>query len=289
MPIHDKRPQVTADTGVAEESVAPLADGDIHVCLDGPRDAPALLLIHGSAAFARSWDPLVPLLTGSHRVIRIDLLGSGGSAKPIGGDYAIPEQGRRTGEVLDRLGVAHAVVVGHSGGGLVATALAEQRPDLVTALALIDTGPGLDALIAPESGSVSSSQWPPTEEEVRRLASSGFSREGYEVPQQFVDEVRGMDFAVFAAAMQAPRDYLTQQVAPDRLKVLGKPLLVIFGEEDRRWRPSSADDYRVVPGARVEMLAGVGHSPNMEDPPRTAALLLAFADALPLSVRHAAG
>lgn len=57
-------------------------DGGIHVCQDGPRDAPALLLIHGSASSTRSWDPLVPLLTGSHRVIRIDLLGHGRSAKP---------------------------------------------------------------------------------------------------------------------------------------------------------------------------------------------------------------
>jgi pimeloyl-ACP methyl ester carboxylesterase len=44
--------------------------------------------------------------------------------------------------------VRHAVVVGHSTGGMVATALAEQRGDLVTALALIDTGPRADAFIS---------------------------------------------------------------------------------------------------------------------------------------------
>jgi pimeloyl-ACP methyl ester carboxylesterase len=51
---------------------------------------------------------------------------------------------------------------------------------------------------------------------------------------------------------------------------------VLFGDEDRRWRPSSANDYRTVPGATVEMLSGAGHSPNLEDPPRTAVPLLAF-------------
>lgn len=271
MTIPDDKPQVKGD---AEASFLPLDGGDIHVREDGPRDAPALLLIHGTAASTISWDPLVPLLTPSHRVVRIDLLGSGRSAKPAGGDYTVPAQARRAGEALDRLGVERAVVVGHSGGGLVATALAERRPDLVTALALIDTGPSMDAFIGPDTGAVE--QWPLPEEQVRRLASSGFSREGYEMPQAFVDEVRGMDLAVFAELMRTPRDYVTQQTAPDRLKVLGKPLLVIFGELDRRWRPASAFDYRVVPGARVEMLPDVGHSPNMEDPSRTAEVLLGF-------------
>ncbi|MFE6631885.1 alpha/beta fold hydrolase, partial [Streptomyces rochei] len=47
---------------------------------------------------------------------------------------------------------------------------------------------------------------------------------------------------------------------------------------DRRWRPASAADYRVVPGARVELLPGAGHTPILEEPRRTAALLLDFAE-----------
>jgi hypothetical protein len=80
----------------------------------------------------------------------------------------------------------------------------------------------------------------------------------------------------FIATSRAAVDYLTQRALPDRLTALGTPLLVIFGEEDRRWRSSSAADYRAVPGASVELLPGVGHTPILEDPPRTAALLLAF-------------
>ncbi|GIH59743.1 alpha/beta fold hydrolase [Microbispora siamensis] len=274
MTVSDGKPRVEDET--TESSMLSLDDGDIHVCQDGPRDAPALLLIHGSASSARSWDRLVPLLTGSHRVIRIDLLGHGRSAKPAGPSYAIPDQGRRVGAALDRLGVECAIVAGHSSGGAVATALAEQRPDLVTALVLINTGPGMDAFIAPESAAIAPSQWPPTDEQLRRFASTGFSRAGYRIPPELLDEVRIMTYHTLTATMQGTRDYLEQRALPDRLAVLGKPLLVIFGEDDRRWRSSSAADYRVVPGAEVELLPGLGHSPILEGPGRTARSLLAF-------------
>ncbi|MEU6425563.1 alpha/beta hydrolase [Microbispora sp. NPDC046973] len=270
----DGRQPVEGET--AESSTLSLDDGDIHVCQDGPRDAPALLLIHGSASSARSWDRLVPLLTGSHRVIRIDLLGHGRSAKPAGPSYAIPDQGRRVGAALDRLGVERAIVAGHSSGGAVATALAEQRPDLVTALVLINTGPGMDAFIASESAAIAPSQWPPTDEQIRRFASTGVSRAGYRIPRELLDEVRVMTHHTLTATMQGTRDYLERRTLPDRLAALGTPLLVIFGEDDRRWRSSSAADYRAVPGAKVELLPGLGHSPILEDPPRTARSLLAF-------------
>ncbi|MGW6817450.1 alpha/beta fold hydrolase [Streptomyces sp. NPDC055005] len=236
-----------------------------------------LLFIHGSATSGRSWDALVPLPAALHRVIRIDLPGHGRSAEPVGGDYSIPEQGRRIGTVLDRLGVDHATVVGHSSGGHAATALAEERPGLVTALVLIDTGPGMDAFIAPGPTTIDPAQWPPTDEQIRRFASTGF-RAGHQVPQELVDEMRGMTHRAITSAMQASTAYLNQQALPHRLRALGKPLQVVFGTQDRRWRPSSAADYHVVPGANVELLPGVGHTPIPEDPPRTAAILLSFAE-----------
>ncbi|MGW4472521.1 alpha/beta fold hydrolase [Nonomuraea sp. NPDC004354] len=276
MTASDGGPYVTGGAEATQISTLPMDDGDIHVCQDGPRDAPALLLIHGSASSTRSWDPMVQLLTGSHRVIRIDLLGHGRSAKPADRSYALPDQARRVGAALDLLGVEHTVVVGHSSGGAVATALAEQRPDLVTALALINTGPSLDAFIAPESAAFAASQWPPTDEQLRQFASTGFSRAGYQIPQELLDDARAMTYHTLTTTMQATRHYMEQRALPDRLAVLGKPLLVIFGEDDRRWRSSSASDYRAVPGAKVELLPGLGHSPLLEDPLRTATPLLAF-------------
>ncbi|MCX2180205.1 alpha/beta fold hydrolase [Streptomyces sp. SKN60] len=258
-------------------TASPSDRDDLHVCQDGPRDAPALLLIHGTASSARSWDPMVPLLTGSHRVIRIDLLGHGRSAKPDDRSYEIPDQAGRVGAALDRLGVGRAVVVGHSSGGVVATALAEQRPELVTALALVNTGPHLGAFIAPpEPAAAGPAVWPPTDEQLRAFASTAFSRPGFRVPEELLDDVRGMTPHTYTASTRGTVSYLQRQGLPERLAVLGKPLLVLFGEDDRRWRSSSAADYRVVPGARIELLPGLGHSPLLEDPARTATALLAF-------------
>ncbi|MFI6518203.1 alpha/beta fold hydrolase [Spirillospora sp. NPDC050679] len=275
------------DAEAAGGSILPLEGGNVHVRQDGPRGAPALVLVHGLAGSVHWWDALVPMLSRSHRVIRIDLLGHGRSAKPAGGGYAIQDQGRRVGEALDRLGARQATVVGHSTGGSVATALAEQRRDLVTALVLIDSGPRLDAFVS--DGFVGRLLFVPvvgqalwrlrTDGIVRRGMETAFSRRGYAPPQRLVDDVRGMTYHALTATSRAVDDYLEQRPLPDRLAPLGKPLLVVFGQEDRRWRSSSAADYRAVPNARIELLPGIGHSPMLEDPPRTAALLLDFASA----------
>ncbi|MFE1014812.1 alpha/beta fold hydrolase [Streptomyces sp. NPDC058794] len=274
----DREPPTTGGDGDTQSSVLHLERGDLHVRRDGPRDAPALLLIHGSATSSRSWDALVPLLAGSRQVIGIDLPGHGRSAEPARRDYDTSEQARTLGAALDRLGVDQVLAVGHSSGGYAVTALAEQRPGLVTALALISTGPGVDAFVAPDAPGLDPARWPPTDEQIRRFASTGF-RAGHRIPQELVDDLRGMTYHAVTAAMRASTAYVDEQPLPGRLAVLGKPLLMIFGDQDRRWRPSSAADYRAVPGAEVEMLPGAGHTPILEEPRRTADLLLAFAEA----------
>jgi len=248
---------------------------DIHVCQDGPRDAPALLLVHGTGASARSWDPMVPLLTGSHHVIRVDLPGCGRSAAPDGGRYAVADLARQVGAALDGLGVDRVTVAGHSSGGVFATALAEQRPDLMAGLVLINTGPDMAAYIAKDVPLRAASWTDLTDDQIRQAMSDGF-RPGFEIPQSFVDQFRDIDLRVFGAMSQAIRAYLDERSLPRRLVPLGTPLLVIFGDQDGRWSPSSANDYRAVPGATVEMMPGAGHSPNLEDPARTAVPLLAF-------------
>jgi pimeloyl-ACP methyl ester carboxylesterase len=223
------------------------------------------------------------MLSATYHVIRIDLPGHGQSDKPSGGDYSIPAQGRRVGQVLDRLGIKHAITAGHSTGGYVATALAEQRADLVTAIALIDTGPRMDDFIS--DGPVGQLLFAPvlgqllwrlrTDGIIRRGLSTAFAP-GFNIPQQFVDDTRHMTYHALTAASRASDDYLNQRPLPDRLAELGKPLLVIFGEQDQRWHSSSAALYRAVAGSKVELLPGVGHSPMTEDPARTDALLLSF-------------
>ena len=75
-----------------------------------------------------------------HRVVAVDLLGHGGSEKPRSG-YSIPTRPKLVAEALGKLGVRDAEVVGHSLGGPVAIALAEQSPQLVDRLVVIDSIP----------------------------------------------------------------------------------------------------------------------------------------------------
>jgi pimeloyl-ACP methyl ester carboxylesterase len=256
----------------------------MHVVEDGGPDAPALLLIQNAATPLALWDPVVEALAGAYRVIRADLLGHGRPGPAAG--YDVPAQARRAGATLDRLNAGRVTVIGHSSGGMVATALAEQRPGQVAALALINTGPSPDAkvpdppvtrlLTAPLAGRL---LWQlKTEGTIRKAARTGFTRP-VDIPGAVVAHVQAMTYRSFTATMRGYWDYLSQRSIPDRIAGLGLPVLVIFGTDDLRWRSASAAAYRHVPGARVEMLPGVGHTPIVEDPRLTATLLLDFAAA----------
>lgn len=260
-------------------------DGDMHVAEDGRPGAPALLLIQNAAAPLACWDPFVPQLAGAHRVIRVDLLGPGSPADPAD-RYDVHAQARRVGAALDSIGVSQVTVVGHSSGCTVATALAEQRPGAVAGLALIDFGPSLAAKV-PERPlfRLALTQFPGqllwrlrTEASVRKAVRAGFTRP-VDIPAVFVEHALEMTHRDFVGAMRGPLDYLAQRSLDDRLAGLGIPLLVIFGADDQRWRSSLASAYEAVPGARVELLPGVGHSPMLEDPQTTGKLLLDFASA----------
>ena len=262
-----------------------LDDGDLHVVEHGKSDAHAVLLLSNAAAPTAIWDPVVPFLHGAFRVIRVDQLGHRRQAVPSGG-YAITAQAHRIAAALDRPAVSRVTVIGHSSGCMLATALAEQRPDAVVALALIDMGPSLDAklpdsplfhlLMAPAAGPL---LWRlRTPELIRKAARAGMARR-VDIPDAFIEHSERLTHRDLVGTMRAAKDYLRERSLPDRLAPLGVPLLVVFGADDRRWRSSSAVEYRVVPGARIELLAGVGHTPMMEDPETTGALLLDFAEA----------
>ncbi|MQS16089.1 alpha/beta fold hydrolase [Streptomyces kaniharaensis] len=276
---------VSVRTATAEASggqIVRLPGGDIHVVQDGPPGAPTVVLLHGLGGSTAWWDPVLPALRDLH-VVRVDLLGHGGSAKPADG-YGMAEQARRVGAVLDRLGVRRATVVGHSTGGDVATALAEQRRDLVAAIALIDTGPRLDAYIGDSftgqlvaTPVVGELLWRlRTDGTIRDALSTAFTRQ-VRIPDQIITDIRGMTYRSLTATDDASTAYTKERPIPDRLAGLDLPTLVIFGSQDRRWQPSSAQDYHRIPHARIEILDGVGHTPMFEDPDTTGALLHGFA------------
>ncbi len=260
----------------------------LNVREDGAVTAPALVLIHGLGGSIHWWDAVTPVLAKAHYVIRIDLLGHGRSAKPGGNQYSIPHQARLVGDVLTRLGITHAIVIGHSTGGYVATSLAEQRPLLVTALVLIDTGPSMSAYIS--GGPTGNLLTTPvigqliwrlrTDFLLRQAMGSAFSRPGYRIPQRIIDDLSGMTYHALTATSLASDMYIQQEPMPQRLKQVGKPLLVLYGADDHRWHPASYAQYSAVPGARIEAVPGVGHSPMLEDPAGTSSRILAFVNPL---------
>ncbi|MCV7400092.1 alpha/beta fold hydrolase [Mycobacterium fragae] len=266
----------------ARDHLVSVGGNNIHVVENGPGEGPALLLIHGHAGSTAWWGQMIPWLAVDHRVIRLDLLGHGRSDKPADG-YTMSEQARVVGSVLTQLGVNRVIAIGHSTGAVVATALAEQRRDIVTALVLIDTGPNVDAFLWPgglgelvEVPVIGRLVWALRNRfTIRKALSSAFTRE-VDIPVQIIDDVRRMRHRTVATTPKETKAFLAQRSLPDRLRELMIPTLVIFGVEDRRWRSSSAGEFSVVPHVNVELLAGVGHTPMLEDPGRTAELITSF-------------
>lgn len=253
----------------------------MRVVHDGPRQAPPLLLIHGSGASSGSWGPMVPALADRHHVIRVDLPGCGHS--PPAPSYGVPDQADAVAALLDDLGLDGVAVVGHSSGGYVATALAERRPGLVGPLALVSTGPALDALLpqplilrvllGPPFGPL---LWSRRSDAMLRRGIAATAARPVDVPDDVVAELRGTTYRAFRGIMRGNTAYIAERGVPERLAALGKPALVVFGAADPRWDPASAHRYAAVPGARVETLPGVGHLPMFEAPEATGALLLDF-------------
>jgi pimeloyl-ACP methyl ester carboxylesterase len=253
----------------------------VHVVHDGPREAPPLLLIHGSGFSGASWSRVVPALAGRHHVIRVDLPGCGQS--PPARSYDVPVQADRVAALLDDLGLRRVAVVGHSSGGYVATALAEQRPDLLGSLALISSGPSLDAflpqpvvlrvLLAPPLGPL---LWRRRSDAMIRRAIGATCARPVDIPDDLVADLHATTYRTTRTVLRRNTAYITERSVPERLAALAIPVLVIFGGADPRWDPSSAHQYDAVPNARVDLLPGVGHIPMLEAPGATSELLVRF-------------
>jgi 3-oxoadipate enol-lactonase / 4-carboxymuconolactone decarboxylase len=113
-------------------------DLTVHLQLDGPIDAPPLLLVHSLGTSNAIWDTQVAALRRSFYVIRFDLRGPGLTATTPG-PYDIAMLARDALAVLDSLGIASAHVAGISIGGLIAQSLTVQAPARVRSLILVDT------------------------------------------------------------------------------------------------------------------------------------------------------
>jgi pimeloyl-ACP methyl ester carboxylesterase len=108
----------------------------------GDGDDPEIVLLHGGAQNAHTWDTVALALR--RPLVAVDLPGHGRSAWTDDHDYRPSANAGAVAAAVEELAPDAAVVVGMSLGGLTAAALAGIRPDLVRRLVLVDVTPGVD-------------------------------------------------------------------------------------------------------------------------------------------------
>ena len=114
-----------------------LPDLRLNAELSGPQGGPPLVMLHALGLDLGIWDGLVAALP-RHRILRLDMRGHGGSDVPPA-PYTMGSLIRDTERAMDHHGMAEAVVIGLSIGGLIAQGLAVKRLDLVRGLVLSNT------------------------------------------------------------------------------------------------------------------------------------------------------
>lgn len=136
-------------SGVSDgRSVLVLAPGDT-VAITAAGSGRAVIVVPGLLGAAYGFRHVIPALVNSgHRVIVVEPLGTGGSARPEYADYTLEGQARRVLHVMNAGGVRDAVLLCHSVGGSICYRLALQAPDRVEGIVAINGGPDEHAATA---------------------------------------------------------------------------------------------------------------------------------------------
>jgi pimeloyl-ACP methyl ester carboxylesterase len=278
----------SAEATVPGGRILDLPDGEMQVVEGGPRNGDPIVLIHCFSCAIDWWDGMRPRLEADHRVIAVDLLGHGGSEKP-GSGYTPENQAKLVAQALAKLRVRDAEVVGHSLGGAVAVALAEQDPQLVDRVAIVDMPPDNSY---GDLGFIAGLAFQPVLGEALWTIKLDFSvrdglsvafAPGFDVPDAFVEDVKRLTYTAYDESPTGTEDFIDESL-DRRMRATGKPLLVIMGAEEQIVDdPQRALDQYAggVPGAKTALIAGAGHSPNVEKPAETARLILGFAKSPP--------
>jgi pimeloyl-ACP methyl ester carboxylesterase len=284
------RAAAAAATAAAAPSaaVAELADGTTVAALRAgpPNASETIVFLHGLGGSQSTWASVLGDFAGSHRVAAIDLPGHGASDKPSpdGTDYSIPGLAARVGEVMEKIELAPAVLIGHSLGGVTALQLALDRPKLVRGLVLVDSA-GLGPEISGELLDLVASD--PSREESRRLMELYFQDRRFVLDRGIDDMLAarmspGADVAVKSIAASAFSRDGQRHILVDRLGELEIPVLFIWGELDRVIPAShAAVATAALPASWLEIMEGVGHVPQVEAAPAFSAIVNRWLMTLP--------
>jgi pimeloyl-ACP methyl ester carboxylesterase len=244
----------------------------------------AVVLLHGGGMDLRMWDDQVPALAARYRVIRFDARGHGRSETPT-----TPfRQCDDVADLLGRLGVERAALVGLSMGAGAATDTALEYPHLVSKLVVCGAGTNEPTFGDPWIRDLQRAQ---AEAEARRDAPAWidlFVRMGVVGPYREPAEV---DRDVLAKCREMVTDTVRNHARPgavgpdhvrgswERLGEIRVPALGIIGELDAHDHVAMVERFAAaVPDGRVVRIGGAAHMPNMERPADFNAALLKFLD-----------
>jgi pimeloyl-ACP methyl ester carboxylesterase len=237
---------------------------------------PPLVLIHGFLMSHRYFAPLFDALAVRHEVVALDLPGFGESdvPRPSRFSYDLPAFAGVVDELLERLGIGDAVVLGHSMGGGVALQLAARHAARVARLVLVSAvaypvllPPLGKLLLDPRLGAFLWRHGPRRVDFARRM------RRDVKDPRVVTDELVDHTWASFNrqgarvashAALVAMARLHPAPADPGRVRV---PTLLLWGDEDRVVPITFAKRLAgALPGASLRVIPAAGHWPFLERP-----------------------
>ncbi len=250
---------------------------------DGGGPGPPVAFSHGLFWDTRLFAPQVAMLSPARRCIAWDHRGQGRSEVTEAG-YDMDTLAADAIALLERLDAGPVHFVGLSMGGFVAMRVALTRPDLVRSLVLIDTSAdaeppanqpryrllrwvagwfGLAAVV----GRLMPILFGPA-----FLADPSRARERDEYRRRLLENDR-------VGILRAVDGVLGREGVADRLPTLRVPTLVLVGEHDRATPPAKARAIaEAIPGARLVVIPGAGHTSTLEAPDAVNAAITAFLD-----------
>lgn len=274
VPDTDKA-EMRAKYGTEPSQFVTLANGqEVHLRDEGPKDAPAIVLLHGSNADLSTWQPWTEALRGNYRVIRFDQIGHGLTGAANDEDYSPDRFVENVALVADKLGLKQFVLAGNSMGGGIAMAYAAAHPDRLSGLVLVDAGGApikregggnLAFTLArnPVLGPVLSQMLPRSV--IEKSLKQSVSNQSI-VTEAMVD--RYYDMARYPGNRAATRARFSMPyrtfIADDVSKVQ-VPTLVMWGEDDALIPYEAANWYmQHLPKATLANYRGIGHLPQEE-------------------------
>jgi 3-oxoadipate enol-lactonase len=228
--------------------------------------APALFLFHSLLSDRASFDAIAPKLSQSFRVIVPELPGFGASKAVSGGLAAVAD--RMAEAVNDAAGGAETIVLGNGYGGFVALQMAIRHPAIASKLILADCGAafsqsGREAFRNMAAASRAKGLAAITDVAMRRLFAPEFQARHPDLMRDRREAFLKTDPDVLQAACA---DLAELDLRP-QLAQVKVPVLVLVGEHDEATPPPMSHELAAgLPNARLKIIAGCAHVPQLQSP-----------------------